>query len=226
MPDRFIFRMMAFLGGILLTNPVAFSATSDPAEQVERERAAFLCGWYEGHAPSSNPMPLEFCQRTDVSIETVHRQVADWWGYWSDHADRSTADALEKGFEEGWRQLRRQQQAAAESSDEKDLTRNIHKESVQDLCDIYRADAVGADIAFSELQRRKVFSANEFGLVRHHQIQIGMSERSLVCSWGLAEVNDTVTQYTVHKQYVYHGDTFVYVDNGRVTSYQSRTESH
>jgi hypothetical protein len=226
MLDRFNMQIVGYAVAMLLISATVLSATANSLEQLERARAAFLCGWHETHAPSGNPKPLEFCQRADVPIDTLHRQVADWWVYWSDREDRFTANALEKGFEDDWRQLRQQQQAEAESSDEKELSRDIHKETVTDLCDIYRARAVGAELAYAELKRRKTFNATELGLIREHKIQIGMSERALICSWGNSEVNDTVTQYNVHRQYVYFDNTFVYVDDGRVTAYQSRTATN
>jgi hypothetical protein len=53
------------------------------------------------------------------------------------------------------------------------------------------------------------------------KIKLGMSEQALLCSWGEPPggVHSSVGSWGVRKQYVYAG-TYVYVENGKVTSWQ------
>jgi len=74
--------------------------------------------------------------------------------------------------------------------------------------------------AKGELKRRHALTEVEWKLVEQHQIRIGISELALICSWGETEVNRTVTAHIIHKQYVYGGGSYVYVENGRVVSAQ------
>jgi hypothetical protein len=69
-----------------------------------------------------------------------------------------------------------------------------------------------------ELKRRGTLNSAEWNIVSAHQIAIGMREVALLCSWGLARVNRTITAAAVRKQYVYGDRAYVYVENGRVTA--------
>lgn len=72
----------------------------------------------------------------------------------------------------------------------------------------------------SELMKRKVFSEQEWGLIEGRKLQLGMSELALICSWGDAERNRSVGPWGEHIQYVYPSGVYVYVQNGKVTSWQ------
>lgn len=53
------------------------------------------------------------------------------------------------------------------------------------------------------------------------QIALGMSQEDVIAAWGKPDrVNTTVTALGKHEQWIY-GDTYVYVSDGRVTSWQT-----
>lgn len=52
------------------------------------------------------------------------------------------------------------------------------------------------------------------------KVGLGMSTDDVIASWGKPDhVNTTVTAYGKHEQWVY-GNTYVYFEDGRLTSYQ------
>lgn len=58
-------------------------------------------------------------------------------------------------------------------------------------------------------------------LTRKEHIRMGISECQLFASWGLPEdQNRTVGGWGVHIQHVYGSGTYVYTENGKVTSWQ------
>lgn len=72
----------------------------------------------------------------------------------------------------------------------------------------------------AELQKRKLFSSDEWELIDKKQVRIGMTELALICSWGDTKRNRSVGAWGEHIQYVYPSNSFVYVENGVVTSWQ------
>ena len=59
-------------------------------------------------------------------------------------------------------------------------------------------------------------------LVKQRKIKIGMSEKQALLSWGKPErVNKSVGSYGVHEQWVYSRGQYVYMENGKLTSFQS-----
>ena len=61
-----------------------------------------------------------------------------------------------------------------------------------------------------------------FNVAKKQKIKIGMPEKILIMSWGEPiKINENVGSWGVHKQYIY-GDfgPYVYVENGKVTSWQ------
>jgi len=81
----------------------------------------------------------------------------------------------------------------------------------------------------AELERRKVFTRQEWQLIDAKSVAVGMSELALLASQGVpgiyGAVNTTVTASGANKQYMYrettyHRPTYVYVDNGKVSAYQ------
>jgi hypothetical protein len=191
----------------------------DPHDQLDRQRAVFLCEWSKTHAPSGNPESLDFCADPQTAgIYTIRTQSKDWWRYWSEKDDPAT-NSLRDSFERDWSALQSQLQAEADKKDEEDLSREVHRMSGLDLCQTYRD--TGSKVAYSELKRRNALSAPEWSLVRKHEVHVGMSEVAMICAWGNAlQVNRTVIGHVVRKQYVYGERTYVYVDNGRVTAFQ------
>ena len=76
-----------------------------------------------------------------------------------------------------------------------------------------------AKLVKKELARRKL--KLDDSLIRKGHIKMGISECQLYASWGMPEdQNRTVGGWGVHIQYVYGSGTYVYTENGRVTSWQ------
>lgn len=77
------------------------------------------------------------------------------------------------------------------------------------------------------LSARKVKFHEKYGKeigekIANQRIWIGMTEEMLLESWGKPEdINQTVTRYRTHKQYVYGSGQYVYVENGIVESWQN-----
>jgi len=83
------------------------------------------------------------------------------------------------------------------------------------------------ELMIDEAKRRGWLTDDEIELVKQKKIRIGMSERALKISWGYpSDINRTVGSFGVHKQCVYgtysgySSPTYVYVENGKVTSWQ------
>jgi hypothetical protein len=58
-------------------------------------------------------------------------------------------------------------------------------------------------------------------LVRKEHVNMGISECQLFASWGLpSDQNRSVGSWGVHTQHIYYSGTYVYTENGRVTSWQ------
>ena len=92
--------------------------------------------------------------------------------------------------------------------------------------------AIGSDLTrnnlmFDEVKARKLLSDEEIDLVKSKEIRLGMSEKALLASWGTpTKTNKSVSSFGVRKQFVYgtfskySSPTYVYVENGKVTSWQ------
>lgn len=79
----------------------------------------------------------------------------------------------------------------------------------------------------AEMERRNLLSPHEKELVAKKQIQIGMSLCALYASWGTPDrQNRSVGSWGVRIQHVYNAGlryirpTYVYTENGYVTSWQ------
>jgi hypothetical protein len=100
----------------------------------------------------------------------------------------------------------------------------LKDESAVALCNAYAFG--GSENARGELERRNALPADEWDLAENKKIKVGMSELSLICSWGKPRtINETVTKYGKEKQYVYREyqgakGQYVYVRNGQVTGWQ------
>lgn len=94
-------------------------------------------------------------------------------------------------------------------------------------------EAPNHDEAISqELLRRKLVTPSELQFARSNRVQMGMSECALIISMdnpnklgNCGKINSSTGSYGVHKQYVYRGcgggsTKYVYVENGKVTSWQ------
>lgn len=80
------------------------------------------------------------------------------------------------------------------------------------------------ELMFKEAKMRQLITDDEIRLIRKKRIKLGMSETALLISWGYPRrINRSVGSYGVHKQYVYGSSsnrTYVYVENGKVKSWQ------
>ena len=92
--------------------------------------------------------------------------------------------------------------------------------SDNDLCAAFHS--TGYQSASAELQRRNALPVSEWNLIAQHKVAIGMSETALLCSWGRARMNRTLTGAGERDQYIYGEGTYVYVENGRVIAIQDR----
>lgn len=71
----------------------------------------------------------------------------------------------------------------------------------------------------TEARRRKL--QLDDSLARKGHIKIGISKCQLYASWGMPnDDNESVGRWGVHVQHVYGSGTYVYTENGRVTSWQ------
>lgn len=69
----------------------------------------------------------------------------------------------------------------------------------------------------------KEFTKKELNLISKSNINIGMSNKAVIASWGVPDrVNKTVGKWGVHEQWIY-GDysvTYLYFENNKLTSWQ------
>lgn len=164
---------------------------------------------------------MDICEHPDTPIDRASDQIEDWWRYLYEHMDHGEGYALRNAFEADWREEVREHseqiEQARRAEERAAYGREIRVLPNSQLCTDYHDFEYPE--AKAELKRRRVLTATDWRLIDKHQLQIGMSELALLCSWGSTEINRTVTSGLVHEQYVY-GDTLVYVDNGRVTAFQ------
>jgi hypothetical protein len=58
-------------------------------------------------------------------------------------------------------------------------------------------------------------------LIRKNKIQLGMNKEQVTLSWGRPEkINESVGRWGVHEQWVYGSGTYLYFENGVLTSWQ------
>lgn len=226
----------------LFTSVVGQLAVADSLEDIQRERAKFLCTWKKTHG-EENPRPLEFCENPELGMWDLREQVKEWWGYYAERDERH-AYSLETTFDSDWsafqqhrnsvlqeaevaaaniaaqkraaKMAEKSRMAAAER--EAKFNQAVGRMSTDEICQVYSQTPYSS--ARAELLRRNALSAADWSLVDRRKIAIGMSQNALFCSWGSpARRNRTVTIGSEFIQYIY-GDTFVYVANGIVTSFQ------
>jgi hypothetical protein len=98
------------------------------------------------------------------------------------------------------------------------LEKQVPEMSSRELCTRYAGGRF--PVIRAELIRRAAPTPAEWQLVDQREISIGMSELALICSWGDTARNRTVFATSVHTQYVYLSGRYVYVENGKVVSWQ------
>ena len=59
-------------------------------------------------------------------------------------------------------------------------------------------------------------------MIKQRKIKLGMSEQQLSLSWGRPHrINKSVGSFGAHEQWVYGSEQYVYMQNGKLTSFQS-----
>lgn len=67
----------------------------------------------------------------------------------------------------------------------------------------------------------KSFSKKAIKAIKARKIYMGMADRDVRASWGPPKkVNRTVGNWGTHEQWVYSENTYIYIENGKVTSWQ------
>jgi len=112
---------------------------------------------------------------------------------------------------------------------------NVRTISDADLCVANTATAAsGWELARQEILRRGLLTQEELRLVDNRTIRVGMPECGLLAMKGYprpprwcGKINTSGGSYGTHRQYVYRPcgsygtTTYVYVENGRVSSWQN-----
>jgi hypothetical protein len=78
----------------------------------------------------------------------------------------------------------------------------------------------------AELKNRNLVPDHEWESIDRRAIKIGMSEMGLYISWGFpTKTNKTVSSSGTRKQCIYdnreHARDYVYIENGKITSWQN-----
>ena len=75
-----------------------------------------------------------------------------------------------------------------------------------------------------EADHRGLYPSHELSLIKNRKVQVGMSEKALLTSWGKPKkINKSSGSHGVNKQYIYRDYSqtkYVYVENGEVVSWQ------
>ncbi|KPZ69939.1 hypothetical protein AN944_02635 [Shewanella sp. P1-14-1] len=99
----------------------------------------------------------------------------------------------------------------------------------QTLCDTLAISRQYGDIKFnpnaqmiiSELEVRNDFTFKEMEAIKKGEIYIGMKLAPMYCSWGTPENTSLSTgSWGTSTQHIYSIGTYVYTENGKVTSWQ------
>lgn len=111
-------------------------------------------------------------------------------------------------------------------------TSRMSSSEIQSVTDHQLHRAISNDVIrnrtiINEAVRRGIITEKEGDLIQRKQVAIGMSESAMVLSWGKPRrMNRTVNAFGVRKQCVYgqltkrSKPTYVYVENGFITSWQ------
>lgn len=77
-------------------------------------------------------------------------------------------------------------------------------------------------LLFKKEAKRRKFGRLDDNMIKEGKIKLGMSECELYASWGIPEEkNQSVGQWGINVQHVYGNGTYVYTENGKVTSWQN-----
>jgi hypothetical protein len=184
-----------------------------------------LCEWAKTNAPEGNPVVVNACVPDGVAtFQQAMRDESAWWQHWYDKDDvlyYKLKAAWDEELNKRNAQRAAERKAAARqqaNTDRERLIASLPKLSVPDLCKVVRRGKTPE--ALEELVNRKVYAASETALIAASAVNLGMSEGAMQCSLGAPlRANRSVGSWGTHIQYVYNGIT-VYVENGKVTSWQ------
>lgn len=219
---------------LLCTAPIF--AQSEEWQGDERTKEQFLCKWRIRNAPDES-RPLDFCTNTQLPIGL---SLVQQDGFWGDQAHTTKSQ-----FEKDWLSsaeyatlLNEKKESRARDRKEADRRRAAEKSKLEQQAARRHAEFDtaaagmpanelcaglhdgGYESARTELKKRNALTAHEWELIDRGAIAVGMSETALLCSWGRARANRTITASSVRLQYIYESGAYVYVLNGRVTSIQ------
>lgn len=66
------------------------------------------------------------------------------------------------------------------------------------------------------------YGTNNANLIMDKKVKIGFSKTMCVESWGEPEsINKTIGSYGVHEQCAYSADSYLYFENGKLTTIQN-----
>ena len=100
---------------------------------------------------------------------------------------------------------------------------DLRQESAEDLCNAWAL--FGRDRVRKELERRGAITTAEWRLIENEQVEPGMSELAVICSWGYPDDssisrNQSMGRWGDQKEFVYHRlfttKRTVYLEGGRV----------
>jgi hypothetical protein len=211
----------------LITAIALFTAAASMAEPIPESDRLFLehvtrmCQWAKQHAPSGNPVVINACEPGAApDAKGAEADLAAWWSYWKE-TDVALADKLGNEWDAELNAQAAKAKAAEKAAARKRFLQSIPSMSLSDLCGLVRRGK--APEALAELEKRKTFSPAELAQVAGMKIGLGMSEDAMLCAWGPpGRANRSVGSWGVHIQYVYESAN-VYVENGKVTSWQDQS---
>jgi hypothetical protein len=185
-----------------------------PNPEIARRSEAF-CTWVQMQTlPERISTPGTCGHVTASTTYDLEQDYRNFFARWMLVFSKERMDTVEADFEAFYARSIRDRESKRRVA----FSERIRDASIEELCREFRATRLQTSI--DELGRRSAFSASDRKLIQAKQMQVGMSEAALQCSWGQPEdVNRTVTSTAEHKQYVY-GSRYVYVDNGVVTGFQ------
>jgi hypothetical protein len=172
------------------------------------QRMAFMCEWVDGRYPDTSwrlrPCSAQgIAEATDAELNSAMEAFIQEYIY--------PRDAGRREFEKAY--LRKYPHVYTESE--------IRPLSDERLCTLVRDAPAAVELASSELIRRTALSAREMDAVRARRINIGTSQKVLLCALGPPQRrNRTVTASGEDIQWVYGRTLIFYTVNGVVTAFQ------
>lgn len=205
---------------VRLAIAVILAILSQPAHSAETSVSQvfqFLCEW------SRNAMPVAFDSRgcgdgalaESASREQLTTEMESYWAEWTSLSG-STAVAR-RAFEESFTQR-------YSSPPPLPTEAELPHMPIGTVCSYWRARQTPA--AFSELQRRSVFSDADLARIRNFVIGKGMTEEALHCSKGVPLTAQRRGSSEKQIEHRYPDDLIVLTEDGKVTDSWSQDPEH